>query len=191
MTQLSWAQPRHPTRPTEKEKRGEREVRAAATRWLEIDFNISRPPRVTDKKSGKKRGVSWEREVCPGLLREILSAAAAWLSDPKIQILGLLPRLVITRQRKTDSGLYRMMLATRFLCVAVLAAVASAENFTWLGLSVDTTASSEPPARHSAAMGSWNNQFYVFGGIGNVHNGSRLFGEEMYYCSCESCSCLL
>ena len=70
-----------------------------------------------------------------------------------------------------------MMLVTQVLCLAVLAAVAAAQNFTWLGLTVNTATSSLPPARHSAAMGARNGRFYVFGGIGNVHNGTRLFGK--------------
>ena len=70
------------------------------------------------------------------------------------------------------------MMLTRILCLAVIAAAASAENFTWHALEVDNSASSEPPARHSAAMGFWGNQFFVFEGIGNVHNGSRIFGVD-------------
>lgn len=73
----------------------------------------------------------------------------------------------------------RMAIATRALILlALLVAAANAENFTWLGLTPDTTASSEPPARHSAAMGAWDGVYYVFGGIGNLHNGSRMFGER-------------
>ena len=70
------------------------------------------------------------------------------------------------------------MLLARVVCLALLAAVASGENFTWSGLTVDST-SSQPPARHSAAMGAWKGGFYVFGGVGNVHNGTRLFGEPL------------
>ena len=71
------------------------------------------------------------------------------------------------------------MLAARVVCVALLAAVASAENFTWLGVTLDTTFH-QPPARHSAAMGALNGDYYVFGGIGNYNNGTRLFGEVLW-----------
>lgn len=52
----------------------------------------------------------------------------------------------------------------------------SAQNFTWTGLAADSTVS-PPPARHSAAMGAINSQFYVFGGRGNKMNGTEVFGK--------------
>ena len=60
-------------------------------------------------------------------------------------------------------------------------AVASAENFTWLGLAADGT-SSQPRARHSAAMGAYpaDSAFYVFGGKGNKMNGTEVLGEVRY-----------
>lgn len=70
------------------------------------------------------------------------------------------------------------MLLAQILCVGLglLVATARAENFTWLGLATDSN-SVQPPARHSAAMGAWNDKFYVFGGFGNKINGTKLLGE--------------
>lgn len=68
------------------------------------------------------------------------------------------------------------MLLAQFFCVGILVAAASAENFTWLGLATAGT-SVQPPARHSAAMGAWDGNFYVFGGKRNKFNGTDVLGD--------------
>lgn len=71
----------------------------------------------------------------------------------------------------------RAMLFERVLFVAVLMTAASGETFTWTTISASAS-SPQPPARHSAAMGSMGGTFYVFGGRGNMMNGTRVLGEK-------------
>ena len=60
--------------------------------------------------------------------------------------------------------------------MAVLVAAASGETFTWVA-TISDASSPQPPARHSAAMGSMAGTFYVFGGRGNMMNGTHVLGE--------------
>ena len=55
-------------------------------------------------------------------------------------------------------------------------AAASGETFTWVA-TISDASSPQPPARHSAAMGSMAGTFYVFGGRGNMMNGTHVLGE--------------
>ena len=71
------------------------------------------------------------------------------------------------------------MLLAQIFCVGILVTVASAENFTWLGLATDST-SVQASSRHSAAMGAWNGEFYLFGGKGNRLNGTNVFGKLVH-----------
>lgn len=81
----------------------------------------------------------------------------------------------------SDTG--TRMLLIQLLCAGILVTASSAQNFTWTGLTADS--SSQPPAaRHSAAMGATTeSQFYVFGGRGNKDNGTEVFSEITIYIS--------
>lgn len=61
--------------------------------------------------------------------------------------------------------------------MAALVAIASGVTFTWVPITSDAS-SAQPPARHSAAMGSMGGDFYVFGGRGNMMNGTHVLGEN-------------
>ena len=68
------------------------------------------------------------------------------------------------------------MLPAQLLCVGLLVAAASAEDFTWVGVTSDSSRP-QPPARHSAAMGAMAGSYYVFGGKGNEVNGTSVLGK--------------
>ena len=70
------------------------------------------------------------------------------------------------------------MLLVQLFCAGILITASSAQNFTWTGLTVSSSTTRQPPARHSAAMGaSTDTEFYVFGGRGNKDNGTEVFSE--------------
>ena len=86
-----------------------------------------------------------------------------------------LPKLTITLP------VHKMSSGAQCLCLVMLATAASAENFTWLGLAVSDQ-STQPPARHSAAMGARGGHLYLFGGQGNKKNGTTLLGQIRRAC---------